>query len=240
MFRTLDEPNTPLFGGAQYVPRRNVYLLACAEKWQVCNVRNSECTPWTTTLDLSDSDYWNDELGLNPTQQATHTRLISALLESSMYKAVFSVPDSLLAIYSLITTTGSQALPNTHWRREVEGWFQSVLAKWQFLPTIFVNIPLDILRANDVAFRPAGDEGAEMGKQCHQQRITAPQAYQSYNLFALVFIAFMGLLVPGIAVLLKSLAPFGPGPKEERAPVPLVSSRGTAAVAPYGARGRGV
>lgn len=211
MFRTFDDPDPTLKGGAQYVPMRNVYFLACSEKWQICNVRNDRCTGWSTTLDLLNTRHWEDTLGLNPVQNATFVRLASAMGVANLHAAVFGVPDPLLASYNLISQTGSQALPNGHWRREVEGWFQSVLAKWQFLPSVFANIPLNILQENNVQFVPASEIGPEMEKQCHQQRVTAPQQYQSYNVFALVLIAVMGVLVPGIALALKSSHRFGVG-----------------------------
>lgn len=214
MFRTLDEPDPTVYGGAQYVPMRNVDLLACTEKWQLSNVRNNKSTGGDTTFNLIDKDYWGEQLDLNAAQQATYNRLSSMIYSSNIFNSVFGVPDSLLATYSLITQTGSQALPNGQWRREVEGWFQTVLAKWQFYQSIFVNIPLDILRANDVKFVPASNVNPEMEAQRHQQRVTAPQAYRSYSLLALVFIAFMGIMVPGIALVLKRSLRFGIGRKQ--------------------------
>lgn len=215
MFRTFDDPDGTIYGGAQYVPKRDVYLLACTEKWNLCNTRNGKCTDWDTALDLLDIQRWVDTLNLSPAQNATYNRVVDALFVSTMNSAVFGVPQPLLAGYSLLSQTGSQPLPDGHWRREVEGWFQSVLAKWQFLPSVFPNVPLGILRDNDVEFLPASDLGPEMERQCHQQRVTSPQKYQSYNFFALVFIAFMGLLVPGIALAIKRTHRFREGKMED-------------------------
>ncbi|KAK4552847.1 hypothetical protein LTR86_009979 [Recurvomyces mirabilis] len=101
------------------------------------------------------------------------------------------------------SNTGSQPVPNGFWRTEVEGWFQAVLAKMQLIQTVFVDVPGDVVEVNHIQVIPAATLSTELAKQCSQQRIAAPLQYQSYNVFALVFIAVVGVVVFGIAAGLR-------------------------------------
>jgi hypothetical protein len=67
-----------------------------------------------------------------------------------------------------------------------------------------VSIPLDLVRNSDIEFESAAKQSKALAQQCSQQRVTAPQRYQSYNLFALVLIAFFGLVIPATAIILRS------------------------------------
>lgn len=67
-----------------------------------------------------------------------------------------------------------------------------------------MNIPLDLVRSSDIEFERAAKQSKALAQQCSQQRVTAPQRYQSYNLFALVLIAFFGLVIPVTAIILRS------------------------------------
>lgn len=69
---------------------------------------------------------------------------------------------------------------------------------------VYVDIPLSLVHDSDVEFIAAADRSKALAKQCSQQRITAPQSYQSYNFFALVLIFFFGIVVPGTAIVLRT------------------------------------
>ena len=102
----------------------------------------------------------------------------------------------------------SRSRPNGHWLTEVEGWLQAVLSRLQLLQSVYVDVPLDVLHANDVVLIEPSPLAME--KQCTQQRIAVPQQYENYNLFALVLIAVFGLLMPDLTLTLKASIPVGP------------------------------
>ena len=150
----------------------------------------------------------SNALERNEAQNDTFDRIISAVEDASMYTAVNAVPDQILASSHLNSAMSSRSLPNGHWRTEVEGCLQAVLSRVQLLQFVYVDVPLDVLHANDVVLTEPSTMAME--KQCTQQRIAVPQQYENYNLFALVLIAVFGLLMPDLTLTLKASITVGP------------------------------
>ena len=67
-----------------------------------------------------------------------------------------------------------------------------------------MDTPFDLVHEANLEFQSAETFGKAVAAQCKQQRVTSPARYQSYNLFALVLIAFFGVVVPVTAIVLKS------------------------------------
>jgi hypothetical protein len=67
-----------------------------------------------------------------------------------------------------------------------------------------VDTPLHIVHEANLEFQSAETFGKAVAQQCKQQRVTSPARYQSYNLFALILIAFFGVFVLLTAIVLKS------------------------------------
>ncbi len=212
----------------------------CTDQYQICNENNGRCTGFSGLSALNEYTTQTTKLELSDRQGATYVRLntlASKCISSNgsllgfvltvpsysanagMYSAVYGVPDSVLANGDLISTSTSKQLPNNQWAREVESWFQAVLSRFQLVQSVFPDIPNTVLEQNNVAYLSAsgaaslfpGSVGDELVKQCHQQRVRAPQEYQSYNLFALIIILIFGLLVPGAAIVMKKLHQRLPG-----------------------------
>ncbi|KAK3049221.1 hypothetical protein LTR09_009399 [Extremus antarcticus] len=200
----------PMFLGRAYTSS------LCTDQYQICNENNGRCTGFSGLSALNEYTTQTTKLELSDRQGATYVRLNTL---ASMYSAVYGVPDSVLANGDLISTSTSKQLPNNQWAREVESWFQAVLSRFQLVQSVFPDIPNTVLEQNNVAYLSAsgaaslfpGSVGDELVKQCHQQRVRAPQEYQSYNLFALIIILIFGLLVPGAAIVMKKLHQRLPG-----------------------------
>ncbi|KAF2716923.1 hypothetical protein K431DRAFT_234249, partial [Polychaeton citri CBS 116435] len=203
MFATFDEPNDQLYGYAKYIPKRDVYVMACTEQYQICKPGQQDCTGWSGAMPLQNLTYWQQHLGLNPAQNATYFQFASFAYDSNIFYVTSGIADSLYATDYLATDAGSQPVPDNQWEKEAEGWFQTVLARMQYLDTVFANIPLSIVNANQIHVVPPPTK--ELQAKCGQQRIATPPQYQSYNFFALVFIAFFGIVVPGAAIALKGI-----------------------------------
>lgn len=203
MFRTFETQDDLFAGPSSYVPTQSVYMLACSTMQNFCNAHNKKCTGLRPLSDLYNVNHWISTLGLNAQQNGTYNRMLAASLTSTMYTAVNGIPDPLLASTALISPSASQPLPNDQWRTEVKGWFETVLSKIQFGFTVFPRIPIDVITSSDTDFFPARDYSAALASQCRQQRVATPPQYQSYSFFGLVFVAFCGLLFPGIAIVLK-------------------------------------
>lgn len=105
-------------------------FMACSDLYDVCNPVNNRCTGWNTTYSLLNFTHWVSTLDLNAQQEATFARMSALAVDNSIFDAVNGQPDALLATLSLVSTTGSLPLPDNQWRREVEGWFQTVLARY--------------------------------------------------------------------------------------------------------------
>lgn len=124
--------------------------------------------------------------------------------DNSIFTATNGQPDALLAQLYFLSATGSLKLPKDQWHKEVKGWFEIVLARYQLVQTVFTNIPVDLIKESHIDFVPASNQSKALEQQCSQQRVTAPQRYQSYNLFALVIIFFFGIVVPVTALVLRT------------------------------------
>ena len=214
MFQTNTEADPNLLGGAPYRPSRNVYALSCVEENQICNPNNGRCTGFQPSVNLtralsgSDEDSSLSQLELSRAQNATASRLIWATVSASMFNAVHGVPGSLAAQGYLNQQTISQPVPETQWKREVQGWFEATLSKLQLLQNVWVDVPRQYVESHAVTI--AFPDDIELQRQCHQQRVAATQTHQNYSFFAIALIAIMSVLTPVVSHSLPYLKHFLP------------------------------
>jgi len=109
-----------------------VSVVGCSEQYRACNPINNVCTARLGFIQLQEALVNNkDGLELNYVQNATITRIESALQLSSVYYATYGRGGSALRATEVLQQTSSGALPNNQWQIEVSSWFDTSLARIQ-------------------------------------------------------------------------------------------------------------
>lgn len=182
IFGTLNHSNA----AGNYAPAEYFNALTCSEIYEICSPSN--CTGPLPMQDLYDAWY---TFPLNSAQNATYQRMVWNAGLSNMFFASL-IPSPLLASDYVIRSSVSVQLKNQQWMREAELMFQSVLAKLQYMFAEYPNMPTGELSAQNISITPP--DHSMLQTQCGQQMIQTPAGYESYNVFALVFIFVMSIL----------------------------------------------
>src|SRR5689334_5472287 len=129
--------------------------MGCTEKRQICNSNNALCTNWTGLLPLTEQF---ETLAFTNAQMVTAQRFSYMLVISTVYFSVFGVGPDALRMYSLVYGQISPHVPEDQWRREVNGWAETTLAKWQALAIVFAHSTADLGLHGHLAFPNSSGE----------------------------------------------------------------------------------
>jgi hypothetical protein len=176
-------PNVP---DVSYGPDQEVSAMACIDQYQICNPNGS---PYTCTIVGSAIDMHEGylEIGLNDYQIATAQRLFYALTLTGTYVTVNLLGDTaLFARDHLSGITIGEGLPDNQWQIEVQGWFETSLAKLQSYVVEWA--------ANLADLGPEGSVIAPLN-MCSNQRIRNTGAYQSFSFLGLMIVICVGLTI---------------------------------------------
>jgi hypothetical protein len=179
-----------------YGPDEYVSVMACTDQYQICNPTTSpyDCTIIGSQKDLREG---SRQIGLNPYQLATERRLGLALEWTSTYQTVVSLSNTaLLARDRLVDFIGIGVPPN-QWQLEVQGWFETSLAKLQSYVVEYAANIADLGPTGSVlAPPPDGDAETQAAlDQCSDQRIRNIGAYQSFSFLGLMIVVCVGLTI---------------------------------------------
>lgn len=125
-----------------------------------------------------------------------------ALISSDTYNTVSGQNGAALQASSKLYQLFSPGLPNNQWHLELQGWFETGLAKFQQYVVDFVNNPSlagsngHISITTPVAWKES--DSAALQSQCFQQRITSTGSYQTFSFLGIIIIA---VVAPGIILL---------------------------------------
>ena len=177
-----------------FEPDQATNVLACAERYQLRAPSGAQ-TQFGSHLDLART---YQQVGFNAYQQSIATRLITAVEVASNFNIVtFLGPSSLLASDNLFELVGT-TLPSDQWKREVEGWFQTSLARIQWFviewsakledigPYGYVT-GTDLLSENEV------DKASV--RLCSRQRVRNTGAYQTFSFAGVVIVFIVGAAI---------------------------------------------
>lgn len=184
-----------------------VAVVGCAEQYQLCNPNQpspSQCTPWTdrTSLPLS-----LETLALNSAQTVTATRFIYMISWANLWSAVNGLGPNALRMYDTAYDYIIDDIPPNQWQLEVQGWFETILAKWQAYTTSFAHYYTDLGPYGHLDFPVLPDSNGAISNelkeqlqsiyesQCANQRIRSTGSYQNVSImkFSLIW-AICGLI----------------------------------------------
>ena len=162
--------------------------MGCVDRYQICTSDRSQCTGIGGVGNLyTDAK----KLDLTAAQAVTTWRLLHTVNITSTFLSVFGAGTSALKASDRLLSTVSPGLPPNQWQIEVQGWFETTLAKFQAYAVEYAkNQPKQYLEhfdfISDVAPLSAWQE------QCASQRIHNPGQYQNFSLLGLLIITIFG------------------------------------------------
>lgn len=192
-----------------YGPDAFVSVMACTDQYQICNPGSSpyDCTIVGSQKDLREGFL---QIGLNPYQLATARRLALALEWTSTYQTVLSLSDTaLLARDRLVDFIGT-GLPPNQWQLEVQGWFETSLAKLQSYVVEYAANIADLGPTGSV-LAPSPDADPETQAaldQCSNQRIRNFGSYQSFSFLGLMIVICVGLTIILLSWIVEPIVAF--------------------------------
>lgn len=135
-------------GGAheEYGPDSAISVLACTEKFRICNPSpndniTSPCTPWISTTQIDEIDGSTLEMMLNNDHQLETVNSVAfAAVHSIFYFVIFMLSSPLLA-GNLASGTESFPPASDQWILEAKNWFTISLANTQRLLTDYITGP---------------------------------------------------------------------------------------------------
>lgn len=189
-----------------YAPDQYVSVMACVDQHQICNPNTS---PYTCTIIGSAQDINQGylEIGLNDYQMATALRLSYALRLTGTFDTIKLLgTTALLARDRLTDVTIGQGLPSNQWQIEVQGWFETSLAKLQSYVVEWAANLADLGPEGFViAPNPAGS-AVDLAalNMCSNQRVRNTGAYQSFSFLGLMIVICVGLTIMIVSLTAES------------------------------------
>lgn len=199
-------PNNPII---LYGPDQFLNAMACIDQYQMCNPTTSPyaCTIVGSELDMREGFL---EIGLNDYQMATALRVSYVLRLTTNYLTLNSLGDTALLARDRLTGTINQGLPDNQWQIEVQGWFETSLAKLQSYIVEWVANLADLGPSGSViAPNPSGNaiDLASLNL-CINQRIRNTGAYQSFSFLGLMIVICVGTTIMVLSWTVESCLAF--------------------------------
>jgi hypothetical protein len=199
------------------LPNYFANVMACAEQYAFCNPTTSNCAAPAGLFRTFASVNNNNKLGLNAAQQATAIRLGNALPASDTFNTVAGLgPDSLWA-NSLVFERISPSLPSNQWQVEVEGWFQTTLAKLQGYVVEYASNAADLGRYGQVTspYNKYSSNGTEtalwavLADQCANQLVRTAGEVQNFSFLGTMLIVCLSVFLVLLDLTIQSLVETG-------------------------------
>lgn len=146
-----------------------------------------------------------ESIGFNAAQRVTAQRLLIALNSTDTYSSVFGSGPAALKASDKVLNFASDVIQYGQWRVEVEGWFQTGLAKLQQATVDYAYNTADLGQYAYLAVPTALDSGENTtwNDQCGEQKISNTGGYESFWVLGLVVIIVVGLTLVSLGLTLK-------------------------------------
>jgi len=188
-----------------FTPSNQVSVLGCVDQYIVRNPAGN-----TSQQTLPSGQFALNStlgsLGFNAAQRVTAQRLLGALVTADMYSSVFGSGPAALKASDKILNFAAGVIPYGQWQFEVEGWFQTGLAKLQQAAVDYAYNTADpgpdaYLAVPTVQDR---DEQDVWRHQCLTQKISNTGSYETFWGLGLIIILVVGLLLTGLGIWLRN------------------------------------
>lgn len=184
----------PLSGGGSYYEADEYNVaIGCADTYQICNPNNdNKCSDKVGSTELMSTAI--RQLDLNTFQESIVGRMQLALVTTSIYSQV--VTRLAAALRASDTAGGIEqiSLPANQWELEVSGWFESGLARLQFLTQEYATGP-DFVPSGSHIWSPGKDGDLQSLAMCYSQMINDSQGTSSFSILGLAIVFAIGGLI---------------------------------------------
>jgi hypothetical protein len=124
-----------------FLPYNPVSAIGCVDQYLIINPNTKASTKPMNQIDLASAV---QSLDLNVAQTITAQRIIQYLSNSDTYSSVFGSGAAALKASDHVLNFKCLSLPDDQWRTEVEGWFETSLAKIQAYAVEFPSATGDL------------------------------------------------------------------------------------------------
>ena len=205
VFAAIYTDSVPISGvssnATYFVPTIEVSVIGCVDQYLILNPNNNRTTPVSGQGSLPAAI---PPLQLNEAQSVTAQRIIQYFRYSDTYSSVFGAGDSALKAKDRVLGFKSLGVADNQWRIEVEGWFETSLAKIQAYAVEYASNTADLGRFGSVYLPLSnGNTTAAAEEQCRNQKIKSLPGYQTFSFFGVMFIAAAGVVIIVFALIVK-------------------------------------
>jgi hypothetical protein len=169
----------------RYLPKNPVTILGCADQHQFCEPSTSQCTDLLGARPVIKAAV---KLPLNPHQDATMRYIWNAIYYNSIFFAVDTRGAGALQASESVYQNTQQSVSDTQWITEVQGWFNSSLARLQ---QAMVDTATGPLRPySDILYtKPGTDPQIDLvSNLCNQQIIRSNGQFQNFDVLGIAII----------------------------------------------------
>jgi hypothetical protein len=143
--------------------------MRCIERYSIC-VDQNRCT------DQGGQEALGREilsLDLYPAQFVTAQRMMYMISSGNTYSSINRIGPDALRFWSSVLNFIFPATPKNRWKIEVEGWFETTLARWRLLIVEFATNTADLDQYGHAGF-PISNSTLDpvWKKQCASQKIS--------------------------------------------------------------------
>lgn len=199
----LQEATSTAESRTTYYPDDPVAVVACAEQYQICNpmLGQEVCTAWTGRVSIPTV---LEDLDLNQAQTITATRLMYMVTWANLWSSVNGLGPNALRMYDTAYQYIIESVPQDQWRLEVDGWFETTLAKWQAFTMEYAFLdPAALGNHGHLTFPIPINASMQEAKsiietyegQCANQRIRNTGSYQNVPILYFAIIWALGGLI---------------------------------------------
>jgi hypothetical protein len=183
-----------------YVPYDRVSVMGCVEQYTICKDEN-HCTK------LGGQEALGREilgLGLNAAQWVSAQRMIYMIAYANTYSSINGIGPDALRLWNEVYDLVAPMVPQNQWKIEVEGWFETTLAKWQAFMVEFAANTANLGESGYVGF-PISNTTLDSSwrAQCRTQKISNLGNYQNVSIFGLSFTWAVGMFLVILSWLLN-------------------------------------
>lgn len=174
-------------------------VMACIDQAEIRNPTTGSSTVPSGFQKMRDLIY---SIGLNQAQIAVAWRFIIPSENALMFNSVNYLVGALKAQDSVFILISS-GLPNNQWQIELQGWFDTALARLQGAIVEYVSKDIE-------GFAPYANLSVLPGDEwmCENQKIKAVGNYQSFSLMGIEIVAIVGALIILLSFILESIVGF--------------------------------
>lgn len=193
----------PLSGGGTYFEADEYNaVIGCTDTYRICDPNDdNKCTERTGARQIASAAA--QQLELNFFQRAIVDRAMLALMVTNIHAQLNTRQAAALRASELVEGVYLQGLPANQWEVEMTGWFESGLARLQYLIQEMATGPAWVTPGSHV-WSPGIDDPASLA-MCYSQMINDSLGTASFSVLGLAIVFSVGGVIIATSLILEML-----------------------------------